>query len=114
MAKSSSKTWMPTVAGILLLIAGAIALLRGLGRMFIASFTERPLLGLGLEIAGGLQVVLAIIIIIGGIFAVQRKVWWLALTASVIATLHLLAAGIFSTLVGLIGILAIILLAVSK
>lgn len=107
MAKSSSKTWMPTVAGILLILDGALALLRGLGRMFVGGLLERPLLGLGLEIAGGLQVVLAIIIIIGGIFAMQRKVWWLALIASILAIFTL-------PLSGLLGILAVIFIALSK
>jgi hypothetical protein len=114
MPASSKSSWMPVLAGILLIVAGAVALLRGLARMFLAGFVERPVMGLGMEIAGGFQVVMAVIIIIGAIFALQRKVWWLALTASVIAVLQFMAVGIFSTLIGFLGIFALILVAASR
>jgi hypothetical protein len=107
MAETTKRGWMPTVAGILLFIDGVFALLRGLGRMFVGGLFETMPIGLGLEIAGGLQVVLAVIIVIGGIFALQRKVWWLALIASIFAIFTL-------PLSGLLGILAVIFIALSK
>ena len=115
MPASGKNSWMPVMAGILLLVAGIVALLRGLARMLLAGFIERPvMMGLGLEIAGGFQVVMAVIIIIGAIFALRRKVWWLALVASVITVLQFLAVGIFSTIVGFLGIFALILVASSR
>lgn len=108
---AGSKTWMPIAAGVLLVVAGILALLRGMGRIFIGGVLDRPLLGLGFEIAGGFLVLIAIVIILGGIISFLRKLWWLALIASILAAISILFVHL---LIGLVGILALIFIALSK
>ena len=108
---AGNKTWMPTAAGVLLVIAGIIALLRGMGRVFVGGALERPLLGIGLEIAGVLLILIAIVIILGGIVSFMRKLWWLALIASILAAISVLVVHL---VIGLLGILALIFIVVSK
>jgi hypothetical protein len=99
------KTWKPTVGGILAIIAGAfqvivgivIAALGGIGGWFI---------GMGwLSVIGAPLIVLGIVAIVGGIYALKRNTWGLALAGSICA------------LVGpwfLLGILAIIFVSLGK
>lgn len=119
------KTWKPTVAGILNIIAGVLSLLGAIGviigiTFFIYSSSapflaymwgELEVLGIGpnffitiLVIGAIFSVVLGIFPLIGGIYALQRKKWGLALTGSIIA--------IFGS--SIMGILATIFLAMSK
>jgi lysylphosphatidylglycerol synthetase-like protein (DUF2156 family) len=102
---------MQAGAGVLLIIAGIIALLRGMGRVFIGGALDRPLLGLGLEIVGGFLVLIAIVIILGGIVCFLRKMWWLALIASILAAISVLFVHL---LIGLLGIMALIFIVISK
>jgi hypothetical protein len=89
------KTWKPTAAGILTIIAGFLGLLIGLA------------LAVGLGIAGSLAwvipgfpgvagflallpvpgIILSIVAIIGGIYAIRRRVWGLALAGAICALL---------------------------
>jgi hypothetical protein len=99
------KTWKPTVAGILAIIAGALEVIIGL------------LFSTGVGILGGIfgmgwlsvifapLIVIGIIAIVGGIYALLRKIWGLALAGSICA------------LIGpwfLLGILAIIFVSLGK
>ena len=111
------KTWKPTVAGILQLVSGTTGLIAVFGMVIaiiitgnfvISGIEDVPILAPAL-----LTIPLAIISIlslIGGIYAVQRKKWSLALVGSI--------ASIFSSiplLGGLpVGITATILTALSK
>ncbi len=96
------ETWKPTAAGILTIIAGvSIILLRGL-------------MGLGYDWPLGIaSIVLGLIAIVGGIFALRRRVWGLALAGAICAVYPFHPYGsLIWTLV--IGILAIVFVALSK
>jgi hypothetical protein len=79
------KTWKPTTAGILSIIAGCIAVIAGivvvlLGTL-IGGFFGLPWPGL----FGIPSLIFGIIAIVGGIFALRRQVWGLALIGSICA-----------------------------
>ena len=98
------KTNKPTVAGILAIIAGVLGLI-GAVSMFIGFGVTSGALGiptgyipgfvpglvLGLAIPSTLIAVLALV---GGIYALQRKIWGLALAGSIAAILAFLPLGI--------------------
>jgi len=119
-AKQLDKTWKPAVAGILNIVSGAVGLIAvsGLiiaiiitGGFYLPGTEEIPefvpflLIGLAVPLA-----ILSILSLLGGIYAVQRKIWGLALAGSI--------AAVFASiplLGGLpVGITAIILTALSK
>jgi hypothetical protein len=102
------RTWEPTVGGILAIIAGAInvtfcIVVVVFGRTIGAFF--------GFEVVWEWStfaiplIIAATIAIVGGIFALKRKTWWLALV------------GAISALIGpasILGILAIIFIVLGK
>ena len=99
------KTWKPPVAGILAIIAGVLQVIAG------TIFATGVLFWGGMVGMGWLSAIFAplivfgIIAILGGIYALRRKVWGLALAGSICA------------LIGpwfLLGILAIIFVALGK
>jgi hypothetical protein len=99
------KTWKPTTAGILSIIAGSIALISGIlvGSLgtFIGAFFEIAWTG-----AFGIPpIILGIIAIVGGIYALRREVWGLALAGSICA---LIGPGF------ILGLLAIIFVSLGK
>ena len=105
------RTWKPTTAGILSIIAGAISVIAGIvvtvvggiGSVFIGLGW---LFGLGwLGAIGAAFIVLGIIAIVGGSCALRRRVWGLALAGSICA---LLPPGT------ILGILAIIFVSLGK
>ena len=114
------KTWKPTVAGILDIISGALGLVfvaaliiaigitEGFyipGAMNIPRFIPSLITGIAIPLA-----IVSILSLVGGIYAVQRKLWGLSLAgsiSSIFASIPLLG--------GLpIGITATILTALSK
>lgn len=99
------KTWKPTTAGILALIAGALEVIIGL--LFAAGVgILGGILGMGwLSVVFAPLIIFGIIAIVGGIYALRRRIWGLALAGSICA------------LVGpwfLLGILAIIFVSLGK
>jgi hypothetical protein len=105
------KTWKPTTAGVLCIIAGAIGVVTGIvvavvgsiGGIFIGLGW---LFGLGwLGAIGAVLIVLGIIAIVGGSCALRRRVWGLALAGSICALLGPWA---------ILGILAIIFVSLGK
>lgn len=79
------KTWKPTVGGILAIIAGTLQVILGLlgaaGVGFVCGF-----IGMGwLSAILAPLIVFGIVAIIGGIFALRREVWGLALAGSICA-----------------------------
>jgi len=107
--KPAEKTWMPTTAGILCLIVGAIDILVGiittvLTQMVGAVMGFGGLLGL-LGAIGWLPIAFGIVVIIGGVYALQRKVWGMALAGAICALIWPLTA---------LGIAAIIFVILSK
>ena len=109
------RTWKPTIAGILDVIAGVFALIGGLvlvvlgsagtGFLSCCGFGMLQFPSLVLLLATGIPLlVLGILALVGGIYALRRKVWGLALAGSI-------ATVLFSQL---LGILAIIFIALSE
>ncbi|MDD5083232.1 MAG: hypothetical protein PHU08_07675 [Dehalococcoidales bacterium] len=107
------KTWMPTTAGVLCIVAGVIDLFVGIAITALSSFIG-ALSGIwgarAIGTAFGIPIIiLGIVAVIGGIYALQRRVWGLALAGAICALL------IFPVWPGSIaGLLAIIFVAVSK
>jgi hypothetical protein len=116
------KTWKPIVAGILDIVGGALSILGSIGVIIgIMFFIPVTIVGPGpvpeldrwlipgvletiLVIAAVFLLIVGILPIIGGIYALQRKKWGLALAGSI--------AAIFGSTI--MGILATIFTAMSK
>jgi hypothetical protein len=99
------KTWKPTTAGILALIAGALEVIIGL--LFAAGVgVLGGILGMGwLSVIFAPLIIFGIIAIVGGIYALRRRIWGLAIAGSICA------------LIGpwfLLGILGIIFVSLGK
>ena len=123
MGTTIQQTWKPTVAGILNIVSGALSILGSIGAIigilffipFTTSIGPGPVPGLDswlipgvfetiLVIAAVFLLIVGILPIIGGIYALQRKKWGLALAGSI--------AAIFGSTI--MGILATIFTAMSK
>jgi hypothetical protein len=107
-------TWKPVVAGILDIIVGVLNLLGtffilivlvaiGSGALALSAFVNLIPMWLS-GIAQGLLIITALLLaifsvlpLIGGIYAVQRKNWGLALAGSIVAILSSALIGIVST-----------------
>jgi hypothetical protein len=116
------KTWKPTTAGILTIIAGCLgigagalltllAIPLGVGGAITGFLEQAEILGglLGglaglLGVIGAAIIGVGIVAIIGGIYALRRRVWGFALAGAILATMA-------STP---LGILAIIFVAMGK
>jgi hypothetical protein len=101
------KTWKPTTAGILSIVAGVLNLIVGIA----LAATDVMLLGpiIGLPVLGPLAavlIVLGIVSLVGGIFAIQRRIWGVALAGAICA--------LFPPPVIILGILAIVFVALGK
>jgi hypothetical protein len=98
------RTWKPTVGGILAIIGGAIETILGLVIATVGSigwFFGVP----WVSVIGAPLIILGIIAIIGGTYALRRRVWGLALAGSICALI-----GPW----GLLGLLAIIFVSLGK
>jgi uncharacterized membrane protein YesL len=99
-----SKTWMPTVAGVLCIIAGVITIFVGL---WIFKRQEGFLLFARAErwrASGLLALIIGVMSIIGGIFALMRKAWGVALAGAITALYPF----------GLFGVISIICVCLAK
>ena len=98
------RTWKPTTAGILTIIAGCL----GIGGGALITLVAMPL-GLGGAIAGGLGeaalgaflggfagiigvigaglIGIGIVTLIAGVYALRRRIWGFALTGAILATI---------------------------
>jgi hypothetical protein len=102
------KTWMPTTAGILSIIAGAISVIFCIVVVVLGSTIGAFF---GFEVVWEWStfaiplIILGIIAIVGGIYALRRKIWGLALVGAICA--------LFGP-AGILGILAIIFVSLGK
>jgi len=98
------RTWKPTTAGILTIIAGSgvigggVALLGGLlflGGILAGRLVE-PAIGWRSDVLAGIisavLIGLGVLAIVGGVFALRRKLWGLALAGAIFASRQLLYA----------------------
>jgi hypothetical protein len=98
------KTWKPTVGGILAIIAGALQVIAGLVVAIFGSIFTFWIMG-WFGVIGVPLIVFGIVAIIGGIYALRREVWGLALAGSICA------------LIGpwfILGVLAIVFVSLGK
>ena len=108
--KPEPRTWKPTTAGILTIIAGVIAIVAE--TIYITSgtfgiFAGIPFIESSANPNGALFVTGAIAIA-GGIFALRRRIWWLAIVGAICAMFF----AIWPVLVT--GVISNILLALSR
>ena len=122
MTNDSSVKWMPFVGGVLSIVSGAIDLVASLFitlRFFAINVSLYTLYNhyaintptTTLIIHGFFctaMLVISIIPIVGGIFALRRKSWGWALAGAICATLSISIIGI------ILGIIAIVFIAMSK
>ncbi|MFC2047782.1 hypothetical protein ACFLTK_05890 [Chloroflexota bacterium] len=109
METAVKETWKPTVAGILSIVAGGISLASSLVILGFAfffpvyvtfSFKTIPEVN-GVPLFGVIIVftlILGILPIIGGVYALQRKLWGLALAGGIVAIIGQMPFGILSTI----------------
>ena len=98
------KTWKPTAAGILCIIAGAIGVITGIVVAVVGGIIG-AFFGVAWGAFGVPSIILGIIAIVGGSYALRRKIWGLALAGSICA---LLGPWV------ILGILAIIFVSLGK
>jgi hypothetical protein len=94
----TERTWKPIAAGILSIILGAIFLIPG-----IVSFTALRLILSIIAVSssvlwGFLVVVPGIMPIVGGIYALRRRRWGVALAGSIVTLLNCAILAIFGTI----------------
>ena len=91
-----NKTWKPTTGGILTIIAGALKLISGIVFATAAGILG-AILGMGWFSAIGVPlIVFGIIAIIGGVHALRRRTWGLALAGSICALVPFVIPGILA------------------
>jgi hypothetical protein len=101
------KTWKPTTAGILSIIAGVLNLIVGIALAAADVMLLGPMIGIPvLGPLAAVLIVLGIVSLVGGIFAIQRRIWGVALAGAICA--------LFPPPVIILGILAIVFVALGK
>jgi hypothetical protein len=112
-------TWKATTAGILTIIAGSLNIIIGilaftLFKTFWDSWSVyfnmpvMPMMGIEnlSNVLETIFIIIGIISIIGGIFALKRRLWGLSLTGAILA--------LFPPQIAVLGILSIIFVAMGK
>jgi len=90
------KTWKPTTAGILCIISGAAEILLGILIVFAGQTVLRFADFVGDEwvmdlvitvvmVVGPVWILLGVVALVGGVFALRRRFWGLALAGSICA-----------------------------
>ena len=93
------KTWKPTVAGVCCILTGVVNLIMGLMVLSVGSFAGGLFMGWFASF-GVPFIILGIIALIGGIFALKRTRWVLALVGAICA---LFGLGIFAIIFLVMG-----------
>jgi hypothetical protein len=103
------RTWKPTTAGVLGILAGAIAVIMGLV-VAVAGGILGTVLGVFVPFIGGavagifaIPVILGIVAIIGGVYAVKRRSWGFALAGSICALFCVFFLGIPAIIFVILG-----------
>jgi len=108
------RTALPVAGGALLLVAGLLGLIMWgwfmtIGSMFIGVPGIPADVGGIFAICGGIGILFSIFPLIGGIFAIQRKMWGLAVAGGILGIFSL---GFF--LGSILSLVGLILVAVSR
>ena len=100
------KTWKPTTAGILTIIAGILGIIGGIlvitGGSFVGALFGFGLGG-GVVAFGVVTLILGIVALIGGVQAIQRKQWGFALAGAIISIFLFWILGILATIFVILG-----------
>jgi hypothetical protein len=115
----NNNSWMPKTAGILDIVAGGLSLLGlfmvGIGTMFfsVASSTTMPMIpGCPIGLSEMLLIfwviaipkgLLSILAIIGGVYALKKRIWGLALAGSIAAIFSSFILGVASLIFTIMG-----------
>ena len=99
----NERTWRPRTAGILSIIAGLTVLISSpllivYGSIATLDIAHGDWWGFFLLQVGFLFIPTGIIAIVGGIFSLIRKKWWMALAGSIAAIICFLFLGIPATI----------------
>jgi len=106
------KTWKPVVGGVCGIVAGSAGVLTGTAIGAFGAWWPlltphmNPWTFSNLGLLGWPLLILGIVAIVGGIFAIQRKLWGLALAGSICAVLILPAS--------LLGVLAVVFVSLAR
>ena len=109
-----TRSWMPTAAGILNIIAGVMALLGALALIFVGTvtmtvpeMTAEPGDDLPLALVSGLiwglvalSLITALLSIVGGIVALRRSGWAWPLAGAITALFSAMPIGVFALVLG--------------
>jgi hypothetical protein len=101
------KTWKPTTAGILSIIAGVFGLLGaiviGVVGGTLAGLEEIPGISTIFAAIAIPLIIIAIIAIVGGIYALKRRIWGLALAGTICSLLCIWILGIPAIIFVILG-----------
>ena len=120
-----TKSWMPTVAGILDIVSGAMGLCMGLfmtlarraagavpgaARQAAGAVPNAPRFGMHLPIPAGFHpwmgialIVISILAVVGGVFALRAKNWGMALAGSIGAMISGRLLGVIALILTVLG-----------
>jgi hypothetical protein len=77
------KSWRAITAGVMSIIAGLIGIGGGAIVSLMGDFVSESGGIFGFEPFGVPTIILGIVAVVGGIFALRRRVWWLAVTGAI-------------------------------
>lgn len=103
------KTWKPTTGGVLEIVSGYLNILTGLVMLLGVSMFPAFASFIGMTAGVGigiLLIALGIVSIIGGVYALRRRVWGMALVGSI--------TSLFPSIVLIPGILSLILVTLGR
>ena len=112
------KTWKPVTSGVLSIVAGALSVAAGLVLVLFGGVLSSILAAAGVPnmlflipfpIVGSIAtplLILGAMAIVGGTYAIRRRVWPMALAGAICA--------LFPPQVGILGILAIVFIVLGK
>lgn len=106
------KTWKPVVGGVCGIVAGAIGVIAGTAISIYGGWWTmlmphtNPWMFSNIGMLGVPLLVLGVVAIVGGIFAIRARLWGLALAGSICAVLILPAF--------LLGVLSVVFVAIAR
>lgn len=118
----TKRSSLPMIAGIMLIVAGLLGLLFCAAIFFVdpamieETLAQQPTFEITntqiysiLIICGAIGSVLSIFTILGGIFALKRKMWWFALLSGILGLFIIGLPPFISTVLSFIGLILIVI-----